>query len=398
MSVLRLLTSGESHGPALTAILEGLPAGMRVDLVAVNAHLARRQQGYGRGKRQQIERDTVEVLSGVRYGRTLPGPVTLVVRNRDFDNWKSRMSAAPVESEATPIVCPRPGHADLAGYQKHELGDIRDILERSSARSTAALVAAGSLCMQLLEAIGVGIVSHVRAIGGVEAGGLETDDLPSLREAIEASPVRCHDEAAGKAMVAAIDAAREAGDTVGGVFEVVALGCPPGWGSPSQWDLRLDARLARAVMSIQAVKGVEIGAGFEGAARRGSELHDEIRCTASGGLTRTSNNAGGIEGGISNGEPIVVRAAMKPLPTLRNRLSSVDVVTRSEVPAHFERSDICAVPAAAVIGEAMVAFVLAASALETYGGDSMGAFLRNHEATMGALARLGYTGERWSRP
>jgi chorismate synthase len=377
--------------------MEGLPAGLRVDLAAVNAHLARRQQGYGRGKRQQIERDAVEVLSGIRYGRTLPGPVTLVVRNRDYENWRSRMSATPVEAEATPILCPRPGHADLAGYLKYELGDIRDILERSSARSTAALVAAGALCMQLLETTGVRIYSHVQAIGGITAGRVRPEELPARRGAVEASPVRCHDEAAGRAMVAAIDAAGEAGDTLGGVFEVAALGCPPGLGSPSQWDLRLDARLALAVMGIQAVKGVEIGAGFEGAAKRGSELHDEIRCDASDGLVRGSNNAGGIEGGISNGEPIVVRAAMKPLPTLRSRLASVDVLKMIEVPAHFERSDICAVPAAAVIGEAMVAFVLAAAALEAYGGDSMAAFLRNHEAARQALARLGHTGERWSR-
>lgn len=394
--MLRLLTSGESHGPALTAILEGLPAGMPVEISAINAHLARRQRGYGRGRRQSIEHDTVEFVSGVRYGRALPGPITLVVRNRDFENWRTRMSAEPLDAEATAIRCPRPGHADFAGFLKYELSDIRDILERSSARSTAALVAAGALCAQLLQGIGITVHSHVCSIGDIRAPDVAPDLVRDQHEAADESPVRCLDPVAAQAMVAAIDAAAQAGDTLGGVFEVVAIGCPPGLGSPIQWDRRLDARLAGAVMGIQAVKGVEIGSGFDGASKRGSEIHDAIRSDADHGYVRTGNNAGGIEGGMSNGEPVVVRAAMKPLPTLKNRLGSVDMLSREEVPAHFERSDVCAVPAAAVIGEAMVAYVIADAALDAFGGDSMSAFLRNHGAAAAALAERGYTGARWS--
>lgn len=394
--MLRVLTSGESHGPALTAIVEGLPAGMPVDLELMDHELARRQRGYGRGKRQAIEQDRAEVLSGIRYGRTMPGPVTLVVRNRDYENWRGRMSPTPVDSPAHAVTCPRPGHADLAGWLKYELTDIRDVLERASARTTAALVAAGALCRQLLRPLGVGVYSYVRAIGPVACEPVEPEGLPSLAEAIEASPVRCPTQEITAAMQAAIDDAAAAGDTLGGIFVVVALGVPPGLGSCSQWDRRLDGRLAQALMSVQAVKGVEFGAGFAAARSSGIRVHDEIRYDAEHGLRRDSNNAGGIEGGISNGEPIVAQCAMKPIPTVRKRLASVDLKAMAEVPAHFERSDVCAVPAAAVIAEAMVCIVLADAALERFGGDSFEAFLRNYEAARQSLRARGFLGATWS--
>jgi chorismate synthase len=394
--VLRLLTSGESHGPGLAAILEGIPAGLIVDLAEINAQLAKRQQGYGRGRRQTIEHDTVEVLSGIRHGRTLPGPITLVIRNRDFETWRERMSAAPVAADGTKVVCPRPGHADLAGVLKYELTDIRDVLERSSARATAALVAAGAVCRILLREAGVRVCGYVRSIGACDAPALEPSELEARQAEIDGSPVRCADPEAAARMVAAIDEAASRGDTLGGVVEIVAIGCPPGLGSHTQWDRRLDARLAAALMSIQAVKGVEIGAGFAGAALPGSSVHDELLYDDQAGLHRSRNNAGGIEGGMSNGEPIVVRCAMKPLPTLKNRLRSVDLTTREAVQAHFERSDVCAVPAASVIGEAMMAYVLADALIERFGGDSIQALRRNMAATAGELTGRGYTGNRWS--
>ncbi len=394
--MLRILTSGESHGPALTAILEGIPAGLPISADSINEHLARRQMGYGRGRRQTIEHDTVEFLSGVRHGHTLPGPITLVVRNRDFDNWKARMGAEPTEQSIAQILCPRPGHADFAGMLKYELDDIRDVLERSSARATAALVAAGSVCRALLREIGAEVYGHVVAIGNVSGQRLEAEALPGSQAALEVSPVRCADREATDRMVAAIDAAAQNGDTLGGVFEVVAVGCPPGLGTHTQWDRRLDARLACAMMSIQAIKAVEIGSGMVGAALPGSEVHDELVYDDQAGFGRTGNSAGGIEGGMSNGEPIVVRCGMKPLPTLKSRLRSVNMVTREAVQAHFERSDVCAVPAASVIGEAMMCIVLAEAALDRFGGDSMHAFRRNVAATHAELARRGYTGVRWS--
>jgi chorismate synthase len=395
--LLRVLTSGESHGPALTAIVDGLPSGLPVDVEDINARLARRQMGYGRGKRQQIEHDVVEFASGVRYGRTLPGPVTLVIRNRDYENWRGRMAAQAVADEAPPVVCPRPGHADFAGILKHELADIRDILERSSARSTAVWVAVGGLCQGLLARIGVRTFGCVLEIGDVPAEHVLPDDPESIAAATEGSPVRCADAAATRRMVAAIDGAAAVGDTLGGVFEVTALGVPPGLGSHVHWDRRLDARLAAALMSIQAVKGVEIGSGFAGARLPGSKVHDELQYDAETGYVRDSNSAGGIEGGISNGEPVVARCAMKPLPTLRARLRSVDLTTRETVQAHFERSDVCAVPAASVIGEAMLAFVLAQCALERYGGDSLDAFERAYRSAAAACEKVGYTGVRWSK-
>lgn len=394
--MLRILTSGESHGPALCAIIDGLPAGMPVDLNGINHLLALRQRGHGRGKRQQIEHDAAEPISGVRLGQSLPGPITLLVRNRDYAAWQGRMQPEPAAERPTPITSPRPGHADFAGVLKHDLSDIRDILERSSARNTASLVAAGALCLQLISAIGIRVHSYVRAIGPVEADPPDASELARLAAAIEESPVRCPDTERSRAMVVAIDRATEEGDTLGGIFDVVAIGCPPGLGSCTQWDRRLDSRLAAAIMGIQAVKGVEIGAGFRGAGRPGSEVHDEFEISDEHGFLRTGNNAGGIEGGMSNGEPILVSGAMKPIPTLRKRLASVNLFSREVVPAHYERSDVCAVPAASVVGMAMVGIVLADAAIERFGADSYGAFLRSAAAWREALAERGYTGARWS--
>lgn len=394
--MLRILTSGESHGPALTAVIEGIPAGLGITADSINRYLALRQMGYGRGRRQAIEHDTVEILSGVRHGRTLPGPITLVVRNRDYQNWQARMTAEPSDHPGAPILCPRPGHADLAGTLKYDLTDIRDVLERSSARTTAALVAAGSVCRALLGEIGIGVYGYVVAIGAVSSRAADPEKLSLEQPAIDASPVRCADPEAGDRMVAAIDAASQNGDTLGGAFEVVAVGCPPGLGTHTQWDRRLDARLACAMMSIQAVKAVEIGAGMAGARMPGSEVHDELLYNENLGFHRSRNNAGGIEGGISNGEPVVVRCGMKPLPTLKNRLRSVNVETHEAVQAHFERSDVCAVPAASVIAEAMMCIILAEATLDRFGGDSIEAFRRNAAATRAELAKRGYSGVRWS--
>ncbi len=390
--MLRFLTGGESHGPSLSAVIDGLPANLPIDLDEVNRQLKRRQGGYGRGARQQIESDTVEILSGVRYGRTMGGPITLLVRNRDWENWRERMSITPVESPAAPITQPRPGHADFPGMLKYHTDDLRPILERSSARNTASMVAAGALCRALLQQAEVEVISHVVMIGNVWARFAPDVDYRALATRAEASPVRCADPEAEERMVAAIDVCMQEGsrDTLGGVFEVVALGCPPGLGSFVQWDRKLDARLAAALMSIQAIKGVEIGLGFGVAEVPGSRVHDELFFADSAGFTRGTNNAGGIEGGMTNGEPIVVRAAMKPLSTLPTPLASVDMQTRQPVKAHFERSDVCAVPAAATIGEAMVALTLAGALLEKFGGDSLEEFLRNLHGYRADVAARGF--------
>jgi chorismate synthase len=348
---LRLTTAGESHGPALVAILTGLPAGLMLDRAAIDADLARRQQGYGRSPRQQLEQDTVEVLAGLRHGRTLGTPLALVVRNRDHANWEWGMSPWPPEGEpagkgAKPVTLPRPGHADLAGSLKFGLADARDALERASARQTAVAVAAGSVTKALLAQIGVELESRV-----------VTDGLEER-----------------------IDEARAERDTVGGVVEVVGRGVPPGLGSYASKEERLDARLAAALMGIQAVKGVEVGAGFELAERRGSDAHDEILADEQGNLYRETNFAGGVEGGVSNGEPVVVRAAMKPLPTLMRPLRSVDLDTGEAGEALVERSDVAAVEALAVVAEAAVAFELACAAREKFGGDSLGDFIQAHRA------------------
>lgn len=383
--MLRFLTAGESHGQALVAVVDGLPAGLAVDDTAIDRELARRQAGYGRGQRMRIETDQVEILSGIRAGVTAGGPVTLLIRNRDWKNWQRTMhvGASPPE-EATgalrePVTRPRPGHADLSGGLKYEHRDLRDVIERASARETAARVAAGALARVLLAEFGIDVVSHVTAIGSV---ALRPDRLPvdveAVRQVPDDSPLRCVDPVVEAAMVAAIDAARSAGDTLGGSFEVVATGVMPGLGSYVQWDRRLDGRLAQAVMSIPAVKAVGIGLGARGSELPGSRVHDEIVLGASdghpgsdSGLARPTNHAGGLEGGVTNGEAVRVTGYMKPISTLMRPLRSVDLESLSEAPAAIERSDVCAVPAAAVVGEAMVCLVLADALLERYGADTV---------------------------
>ncbi len=371
---MRVLTAGESHGPAVLALVEGLPAGLEIRKDRINRELARRQRGYGRGGRMKIERDEVEILSGVRHGLTLGSPVTLVVRNRDHANWAEVMSPDPVpearQAEALSKrerSAPRPGHADLAGALKYLTRDLRNIIERSSARDTAARVAAGMLVQSLLDVFGVEVRSHVI---GIEGAAIEGE--VSFDEMIRSgdSDVGCVDESAAGRMRGAIDAARKDGDTVGGEIEMAVRGLPPGIGSFAQWTLRLDGLLAQALMSIPSVKAVALGAGFEAGRQRGSVFHDTIGFRPREGFTRGSNHAGGIEGGVSNGEEIRVRAIVKPIPTLMNRLPSVDLKTLEAAPAAIERSDTCVVPAAAVVGEAMVRIVLAQALLEAYGGDS----------------------------
>ncbi len=363
MAEFRFLTAGESHGPCLTAIVEGLPAGLRIDPAAIDRDLARRQQGYGRGGRMKIESDRVEVLSGVRFGETIGGPVTLQVRNRDWENWTGRMAAfGPPEGER--VTAARPGHADYAGILKYDRQDIRDILERSSARETTMRVAAGGLAKEFLRACGIGIESSVINIGGIKA------DRDADGTAAD-SELNCRDKDAEARMKERIRQAKEAGDTLGGVFEVVVRGTPVGLGSHIQWDRRLDSRLAGALMSIQAIKGVEIGAGFQYADLPGSQAHDELFYDDAGRVVRRTNRAGGIEGGMSNGEEIVVRAVMKPIPTLMTPLHSIDIASHEAVLASKERSDVCAVSAASVVGEAMTALVMARAVLEKFSGDTM---------------------------
>lgn len=390
--LFRFLTAGESHGPTLSAIIEGLPANLTLDFEAINYQLKRRQGGYGRGARQQIETDTIEITSGVRFGRTMGGPITLNVRNRDFENWLDRMSVKPIDGQTPPITQPRPGHADYAGMLKYHSDDLRPILERSSARNTAALVAVGAICRPLLQLAGIEILSHVVVIGGVEAKFAPPIDYRTIASRAEDSVVRCADPEAEARMIAAIDVCMAEGtrDTLGGVFEVVALGCPPGLGSFVHWDRKLDARLAAAMMSIQAIKGVEIGMGFGVGYIPGSKVHDALFFGAEAGFTRGTNNAGGIEGGMTNGEPIVIRAAMKPLSTLPVPLASVDMQTKEPVKAHFERSDVCAVPAAATIGEAMAAIALTGTVLEKFGGDSVEEFTRNMQSYLADITMRGF--------
>jgi len=363
--MLRYLTAGESHGQALVGILEGMPAGLRLDLAAIDLQLARRQQGYGRGGRMAIEHDHATILSGVRHGLTLGSPIALLIENRDWEHWQQVMAVAPADSPPAPVTLPRPGHADYAGARKYGQADIRNVLERASARETAVRVALGALARQLLGEFGITLGSVVTAIGPVAASSPGHE--PDTWAAADASPVRCSDPQAAARMMAAIDQAREAGDSLGGVFEVCVLGLPVGLGSHVHWDRRLDARLAAALMGIPALKGVEIGLGFAGAARPGSQYHDGF---APGG-GRLSNNAGGLEGGITNGQPLLLRAVMKPIPTLTSPLPSVDLATGEPHPAHAERSDVCAVPAAGVVAEAVVALELAAALLERLGGDHL---------------------------
>lgn len=401
MKSLHFHTAGESHGKALTALLEGIPAGLELDVTRhVDPELARRQGGYGRGRRMQIEHDRAELLSGVRLGQTLGSPISMLIWNRDWENWTVAMAhEAPGEGvnpkALRPHYLPRPGHADLVGALKYDRRDVRDILERASARETAARVACGAVAKRFLAELGVSIGSHVRSIGPIAA---EETAIPSdLNDVVDGDPVRCLDPDASARMCEEINAAKERGDTLGGVFEVVARGLPVGLGSYVSWDRKLDGRLASAVMSIQAVKGVELGIGFEGAIRPGSQVHDPIVPAQdrprSGGIGRATNRAGGLEGGVTTGEPLLIRGAMKPISTLRKRLPSVDMRDGSKGDAAVERSDVCAVPAAGVVGEAMVALVLADALLEKFGGDSMGETSRNLDGYITYLAERGF-GER----
>jgi chorismate synthase len=396
MSALRYITSGESHGKALVGILEGMPSGLSLSSGDIDRDLKRRQGGYGRGGRMKIESDHAEILSGVRWGKTIGSPIALMIVNKDFQNWSAGMSSDMSGAGSIPAVTrPRPGHADLAGTIKYDHRDIRNILERSSARETAMRVALGAAARKFLAEFRITVGSYVTQIGSMlsHRAGIVTQDAKSLLAALrkaEQSPVRCPDEAASKKMVKLIDKAMKEGNSLGGIFEVFVAGVPIGLGSHVQWDRKLDGRLAQAVMSIQAIKGVEAGLGFEMGMRSGSEVMDEIfyvpekslpvKKGRKGVFLRRTNNAGGVEGGMSNGMPIILRAAMKPIPTLRRPLRSVDMNAKKPVQAAYERSDICAVPAASVIGEAMVALTIADAFLEKFGGDSIEEVTRNYNA------------------
>ncbi|PYP84975.1 MAG: chorismate synthase [Blastocatellia bacterium AA13] len=389
MAQFTFTTAGESHGKGLIVIIEGVPAGLSIDPVSIDHQLWRRQQGYGRGGRMKIEQDQAEILSGVRHGKALGSPIAILIRNRDYENWQDVMSVEPREiadeKRARKLTRPRPGHADLAGGLKYDTHDLRDILERASARETAARVAAGAIARSLIGELGVQIASHTAMIGGIPDKPIEADwnriiSLP------DDSQLGCIDSEAERRMIALIDSTKDDKDTLGGIFEVVARGVPPGLGSHTQWNRKLDGILAQAIMCIPAVKAVEIGLGAGVSAETGSKVHDEIGYDPeTGAFPRLSNRAGGIEGGMTNGEEIRVRGHLKPISTLRRPLASVDVVTKRESSAAFERSDIVAVPAAGVIGEAMISIVLASAALEKFGGDSIGEFRRNHEGYVNQL-------------
>jgi len=382
MSKLRFTTAGESHGQALVAILEGLPAGLRIDVAVIDRELARRQWGYGRGGRMKIEHDQAQILSGVRHGLTLGSPIALLIQNQDWANWTEVMATGPrdlPEEKSRRLKRPRPGHADLAAGQKYDARDLRNVLERASARETAARVACGALVRQFLSAFEVEIRSHVTQLGGVPEKPLAAD-WETIGGIADDAPLRCADIAAQQRMVELIDEARHAGDTLGGIFEVVARGLVPGLGSHTSWYSKLDGRLAQAVMSIPAVKAVSIGAGVEAAGLPGSAVHDEIFYDSQAKeFVRHTNRAGGLEGGVTNGAELRVRGFLKPISTLRRALRSVDIDTKQEEAAAFERSDVTAVPAAGVIGEAMIALVLADAMVEKFGGDSMGEMRRNFD-------------------
>ncbi len=376
--MLRYLTAGESHGELLMGIIEGMPAGLLIRITDIDRDLARRQVGYGRGSRMKIEKDAVKIFTGVRWGRTLGSPIGLMIRNKDWENWRDKMSPDPMFlNSADPVTRPRPGHADLAGALKYNTTDIRNILERSSARETAMRVAVGAVAKRMLEEFGIEVITHVLSIDGVFAK-VPKVTAHELKKMAEASELRCADPEAEKRMKRRIDEARHAGDSLGGMFEVIITGVPAGLGSHTQWDRKLDGKLAAALMSIQAIKGVEVGAGFGAANRPGSMVHDEIFWSKKEGFYRKTNMAGGIEGGISNGEPIMLRAAMKPIPTLMKPLRSVDIISKRPFKASVERSDVCAVPAAGVVAEAAVAFEIASAMIEKFGGDSMDEMKRNH--------------------
>ena len=393
--MLRFTTAGESHGQALVSVLEGMPAGVPLLAADIDADLARRQQGYGRGRRMQIERDSAEILSGVRAGETMGSPISMLIRNRDWKNWQEIMDAAPREEDAEgalrrrAVTRVRPGHADLTGLLKYDRDDARDILERASARETTARVAAGAIARRLLAELGITVGSHLVHLGGIDASA--PTELPdALNEASDASQLRTLDANAEAAMIARIDAAKKEGNTLGGVCEVVMNGLPVGLGSHVSWDRKLDGRLGAAMLSIPAVKGVEIGMGFGAARVTGAEVHDEIAAapgrTRSGNVRRETNRAGGLEGGMTTGEPLVVRVAMKPISTLMRPLGTVDIATGDAAKATAERSDVTAVPAMGVIAEAMAALVLADAMLEKFGGDSLGEVRRNLDGYLSHVA------------
>jgi chorismate synthase len=366
---LRLITAGESHGPGLTCIVDGLPAGLQITPEDLNADMSRRQLGHGRGGRMKIERDSAEVTGGIRHGRTLGGPIAVQIANRDYANWQERMSPWPPAEQIEEVHLPRPGHADLVGTQKFKQSDVRNILERASARETAARVAGGGLCKAFLRTLGISIYSHVVQIASVRAPERERALVLADFASVDDSPVRCLDEEASRAMVAEIDQLRRANESLGGVFEVQAFGLLPGLGSHTSWEERLDGRLAMAICSIQAIKGMAVGDGFSLAGVPGSQAHDEIFFTEERGYFRETNHAGGLEGGMTTGCPLILRGAMKPLPTLTKPLRSVDIATHEPAAALRERTDSCTVPAAAVVAEAMVALVLADAARSKFGGD-----------------------------
>lgn len=387
MNKIRFLTAGESHGQALNTIIEGLPAGLELAEDDIALQLKRRQRGYGRGGRMQIEKDRAQILSGVRYGKTLGSPISLLIYNKDWPNWTQKMSVSPVDDPVDKLQMPRPGHADFAGMVKYQFDDLRNILERSSARETTMRVAAGAVARRLLEHFGVKIYGHVQRIGAASTAlsaisfSRHTPDseIQQFFDRAEASPVACADKAAAEEMVALIDEAKEKGDSLGGIFEVVAVGLPVGLGSHVHWDRKLDAHLAYAMMSINAMKSVEVGLGRTVGSLFGSQVHDEIFYDAPEGFHRSHNHAGGIEGGMSTGEPIVVRIAMKPLPTMPTPLRSVDVKSRQPKEAHYERADACAVPAAVVVAEAMMSLVLANALVDKIGGDSIDEMMRHYK-------------------
>ena len=386
--LLRYLTAGESHGPSLTSIVEGLPAGIPISGAYINVQLARRQGGYGRGGRMQIEKDTVSITAGVRGGLTTGGPVCLVVENKDWANWSEIMSPDNnARLDERVVTKPRPGHTDLAGAIKYNHKDIRNILERSSARETAARVAVGTAGRALLEQFGITVTGHVTGIGKTKAC---TKDIPSEEISVlsSGSDLMCVDPEAEIQMKQEIDKARLEGDTLGGIFEIIVTGIPVGLGSQTQYDRKLDGRIAQALMSIQAIKGVEIGLGFGAAELPGSQVHDELFYDPAIGFYHMTNRAGGLEGGVTNGEPLVVRAVMKPIPTLYKPLKSVDFLTKEPFEASVERSDVCAVPAAAVVGEAVVAFEFAKALVEKFGGDSLAEIQRNYNSYMEYVKRV----------
>jgi chorismate synthase len=384
--MFRFLTSGESHGPGLTAIIEGLPAGLKLSAEKINYHLQRRQGGYGRGGRMKIEKDQVIFRSGLRHGLTLGSPVTLEIDNRDWVNWQVKMSATPADEPVEAVTLARPGHADFAGVMKYGHDDIRNVIERSSARETAARVAVGAVCLLFLQECGVEIHSHVLSVGPVgirdaRRSATKNTFTAPFWELVEQSPMRCGDNELEKHMINYIQECKSEGETCGGVFEVVATGVPIGLGSYSQWDRRLSTKLAMALMSIPSVKGVEIGEGFESSTLPGSQVHDVVQWSDEQGWQHLTNNAGGVEGGLSNGAPIIVRAAVKPISTLAHPLPTVDIQTHENVSkGRYERSDVCVVPAAGVVGEAMLAIALTDVWLEKFGGDSMVEMLRNFQA------------------